>query len=172
MRLRSRPARRSWWVMADVIAAIRRWAWAAVTVVLALIVVVGLLSGDARSPDRAHALASRLRCPVCQAESVADSPSETAQQMNQVITDQVAEGRSNQQIVAFFRARYGDWILLDPPRRGRTLLVWALPVAAFVVGLAAIVLRTGRAASPELTDADRARVAAELARATDTGEDG
>src|SRR5436190_23774773 len=131
--------------------------------VLALIGVAGLLSGDPRSPNRARALASRLRCPVCQAESVADSPSETAQQMNLVIADQVAEGRSDKEILAFFRARYGEWILLDPPRRGRTLVVWALPVAALVVGLAAIVLRTGRGAPLELSDNDRARVDAELA---------
>src|SRR4051812_16673562 len=140
MRLRSRPARRNWWVMADVIAAIRRWAWAAVTVGLALIVVVGLLSGDARSPNRAHALASRLRCPVCQAESVADSPSETAQQMNQLIADQVAQGRSEKETLVFSRAGYGEWILLAPPRRGRTLVVWALPFAALAVGVVAIVL--------------------------------
>jgi cytochrome c-type biogenesis protein CcmH len=151
--------------MAEVLIAVRRWGWAAVTVALAGIVVVGLLSGPTRSPDRTRALASRLRCPVCQAESVADSPSETAQQMNQLIGDQVAEGRSDKQILAFFRARYGEWILLDPPRQGRTLLVWALPVAALIVGLAAIVLRTGRRGPVELSDADRARVNAELAHA-------
>ena len=54
----------------------------------------------------------------------------------------------------------------------RTLLVWALPVAAFIVGVVAIGLRTGRAPSTELTDADRARVDAELAhaRVADEGE--
>jgi cytochrome c-type biogenesis protein CcmH len=124
--------------------ALRRWGPAALTLVLAAIVVVGLLRADPSEPDRARELAGRLRCPVCQGESVADSPSETAASMNRLIQEQVDAGRSDAEILAFFRQRYGDWILLDPPARGRTLVVWALPAAALVVGVGAVYSSVGR----------------------------
>jgi cytochrome c-type biogenesis protein CcmH/NrfF len=125
----------------------RRWIAALVTVGLAAVIVIGLVGADRDEPDRARSLASRLRCPVCQGESVADSPSETANEMTKVIREQVGEGRSDAEILAFFRQRYGDWILLDPPRRGRTWLVWVLPPAAFVAGLAIVLLRRRRNAA-------------------------
>jgi cytochrome c-type biogenesis protein CcmH len=75
---------------------------------------------------------------------VADSPSETAASMNRLIQEQVDAGRSDAEILAFFRQRYGDWILLDPPARGRTLVVWALPAAALVVGVGAVYSSVGR----------------------------
>ena len=143
---------------------LRRWGAAALTLALAAVVVVGLLSARPAEPDRARELAGRLRCPVCQGESVADSPSETAVAMNRLVAEQVDAGRSDAEILAFFRQRYGDWILLDPPARGRTLLVWALPAAALVVGLTAIVLSVRRGPPPELDERQRARVAAERAR--------
>jgi cytochrome c-type biogenesis protein CcmH len=139
---------------------VRRWGPAVVTVVLAAVVLVGLLTADPSEPDRARSLAARLRCPVCQGESVADSPSETARAMNSLIEDQVDAGRSDAEILAFFRQRYGDWILLDPPAEGRTLVVWALPALGLVVGVAAIALAVRRGPAPELDDEQRARVTA------------
>ena len=146
---------------------IRKWGLAFVTAVLALIVVYGLVAGAVHAPDRARSLASRLRCPVCQAESVADSPSQTAQEMNALIAQQVREGRSDKEILAFFRQRYGNWILLDPPARGATLWLWVLPGAALVVGAMVVVSRRGRGrvdeeATGSLSTEDRARVEAEM----------
>lgn len=123
---------------------VRRWGAAALTVALAAVVVVGLLTARPSEPDRARSIASRLRCPVCQGESVADSPSETAAAMNRLIEEQVAEGKSDGEILAFFRARYGDWILLDPPVGGRTFVVWALPALGLVVGVVAIAMSVRR----------------------------
>jgi cytochrome c-type biogenesis protein CcmH len=115
------------------------------TVVFPLaVIVVGLLRGPDGAPDRGRSLAARLRCPVCSSESVADSPSRTAREMTALIDEQVADGRSDSEVLEFFRQRYGDWILLDPPRRGRTLAVWALPVVALAAGIVVVALQVRR----------------------------
>jgi cytochrome c-type biogenesis protein CcmH len=82
-------------------------------------------------------IAAHLRCVVCQSLSVADSPSEMATQMRAIIRERLAAGESPADIQRYFVERYGDWILLAPPRRGFNLLVWLLPLVAVVVGLAA-----------------------------------
>jgi cytochrome c-type biogenesis protein CcmH len=117
-----------------------------VTVALAAIVAVGVAIGDPTPQDRARALGSSIKCPVCQGEAIADSPSETATAMMEVVAEKVDEGLSDDQIFEYFRVRYGDGILLDPPFRGRTLLLWLLPVAAVGVGVFMILGR--RQSSP------------------------
>ena len=101
-----------------------------------LALVVGLATASPPPQDRVDVIASLLRCPVCQSESVADSPSETARQMRALIAEQVAEGRSDDEIVAFFVDRYGEWILLDPPATGTGLALWLAPVVALALGVA------------------------------------
>ena len=83
-----------------------------------------------------HDVAAQLRCVVCQNLSVADSPSEMASQMRAIIRERLAAGESPADVQRYFVDRYGEWILLSPPRRGFNLLVWLLPLAAVVVGLA------------------------------------
>lgn len=117
--------------------------------------------------SRVFEIARQLRCPVCTSESVADSSVELAQQMRQIIKQQLEEGRSEQEILAFFQQRYGDWILLDPPKRGIHLVVWVLAGAAVVVGAGALAVVgrrwVGRSRQPIAVDpADLERVRAEL----------
>lgn len=88
--------------------------------------------------SRVFQIAGQLRCPVCVSESVADSNSQIAVQMRELIQQQLVEGRSEAEIYAYFQARYGDWIMLDPPKRGVHLLVWVLPVAALVLAVIAL----------------------------------
>lgn len=147
----------------------RSLAVAALTIALFTITVVTLLISARPVPDRVQDLAQALRCPVCQSVSIADSPSEQAVAMRQVVAEQVAEGLSDSEIVAFFRARYGDWVMLDPPPRGATLALWLVPPVVAVLG-AALVAARARAhplagAGPELDDPDRARVDAAVTRA-------
>ena len=66
-----------------------------------------------------YEVASQLRCVVCQNLSVADSPSEMATQMRAVVKERLAAGESPEQVVRYFVDKYGEWILLSPPRRGR-----------------------------------------------------
>ena len=89
---------------------------------------------------RVFEIGGQLRCPVCVSESVAESSSPTSLEMRQIIQEQLAQGRSEAEILSFFQERYGDWILLEPPKRGLHLLVWILPVIAGIVGLVTLAL--------------------------------
>lgn len=84
--------------------------------------------------QQADVVAAKLRCPVCQNLSVADSNSFMANQIKDKIRKQIAEGKSEQEIIAYFQSKYGDWILLSPPRKGFDLTVWLLPFAGFAAG--------------------------------------
>jgi len=122
--------------------------------------------------SRVFEIAGQLRCPVCVSESVADSNAQLAQQMRELIQQQLEEGRSEAEIFAYFTNRYGDWILLDPPKRGVHLLVWLLPIAAVVIGVAALALTVRRWLArsrerPTVDQEDLERVRAEL-RASDS----
>jgi cytochrome c-type biogenesis protein CcmH len=100
-------------------------------------------SGQTAKPvneDVVHEVALQLRCVVCQNLSVADSPSEMASQMRAIIRERLAAGESPAEVQRYFVERYGEWILLAPPRRGFNLLVWLLPLAAVLAGLAAAAL--------------------------------
>ncbi|NNC41331.1 MAG: cytochrome c-type biogenesis protein CcmH [Acidimicrobiia bacterium] len=119
-----------------------------VTVALAAVVVVGLIQGDRTDEDRARAIGSRVKCPVCQGVAIADSPSETARAMMDVVEERVADGWSDDQIIDYFSERYTDSIVIDPPFSGNTLLVWLLPGLAVVAGVVMIFTRR-KAPSPE-----------------------
>ena len=113
---------------------IDRLAWFAAGVA-AVGIAAALFTAPPVSADRVEAIASQLRCPVCQSVSVADSPSDQARDMREIIGQQVVEGRSDEEIVAFFVDRYGEWVVLSPPPRGGTLALWLLPPAAVLIGV-------------------------------------
>jgi cytochrome c-type biogenesis protein CcmH len=79
---------------------------------------------DQRTMD----VARQLQCPVCHGESVADAPSPLAQEMCSLIREELSQGMSEQQVVAYFHTRYGDQILESPPVTGFTGLIWLGPV--------------------------------------------
>ena len=145
--------------------AIHHWAYPVVAMVLAAVIVGGLLLAPPREVDRVDALAQQLRCPVCQGESVAASPSEMARAIRDQVAEMVAAGRTDAEILDHYVARYGRWVLLDPPLAGDTLLLWLLPVAAAAAGAVVVLSRRRRAGPPsELDDADRVALAAEVER--------
>jgi cytochrome c-type biogenesis protein CcmH len=96
--------------------------------------------------QRVQDVASQLRCPVCQGESVADSQATIAQQMRQVIHEQLQSGKSEQDVVQYFIRSYGDQIVWLPPWQGFSLLAWLVPMAFLLGGavLVFIVLREWR----------------------------
>jgi cytochrome c-type biogenesis protein CcmH len=113
--------------------------------VLALVValpVAALAQHPARHVEEqtVYEIAAQLRCVVCQNLSVADSPSEMALQMRGVIKERLATGERPDQVVRYFVDKYGDWILLAPPRRGFSLIVWIFPFVAVAVGLGVVAL--------------------------------
>lgn len=111
---------------------------------LALFAAALAVAQEVQLEARVFEIAGRLRCPVCVSESVADSNSQIAVQMRELIQQQLGEGRSDDEIYAYFQARYGDWIMLDPPKRGVHLLVWLLPVVALVIAVATLGLLARR----------------------------
>ena len=131
--------------------AVRKWLAPAVMAVLAVVVVAGIVMGEETESDRAEALGERIKCPVCQGEPIGDSPSETARAMMDIVEERIEAGESDQQIIDYFTARYGDGILLDPPFAGRTLLLWILPFVALAAG---IVLILGRRRKEPAADPD------------------
>jgi cytochrome c-type biogenesis protein CcmH len=94
--------------------------------------------------EQTRAIAAELRCPVCQNLSVADSPSEMAQQMRALVQEQLKEGKSSEEVKNFFVSKYGDWVLLAPPARGFSLLLWVLPGVVAVLGVIFAMLWTRR----------------------------
>ncbi len=90
----------------------------------------------ATADARTEALARKLRCPVCQALSVADSTSEAATSFRARIHGLVSAGYTDDDIVTYFRSRYGDFILLDPPREGLNWLIWLGPGLMAGLGIA------------------------------------
>ena len=84
--------------------------------------------------DRVREIASELRCVVCQNLSVADSPSDLAKEMRNLVREMVQQGKSPKEIQDYFVSRYGEFVLLSPPKRGFNLLVWILPFLAIGVG--------------------------------------
>src|SRR5690242_18249578 len=96
--------------------------------------------------DAVRHVALQLQCPVCEGESVADSPSGLAKDMRDLIRTKLQAGESDQQILEYFVASYGDGILTEPPKRGISLGVWIGPVIGIVFGVALVVtlLRTWR----------------------------
>jgi cytochrome c-type biogenesis protein CcmH len=99
--------------------------------------------GEADADRTAHEIAQALRCPVCQNVSVADSPSAPAEQMRDLIRKKIAAGETRDQIVAYFVDRYGEDVLLVPPREGIFHALWGGP-AAFAAAGAAVVAGTLR----------------------------
>src|SRR5216684_1817098 len=114
----------------------------AVVVMLAAIWAYVLLVTPAQESldQRVHDVASQLKCPVCQGESVADSPSTISQQMRGVIRQQLQQGQSEQQIIQYFVSRYGSNILWSPPKQGFTMLAWIIPIAILLGGAILLVL--------------------------------
>jgi cytochrome c-type biogenesis protein CcmH len=95
---------------------------------------------DSALEARTTAVASGLRCPVCQGMSIQDSPSELSQQMRAIVREQLAAGKTPEEVRAYFISKYGEWILLEPEPRGFNLVVYGLPVLIVVGGIATIVV--------------------------------
>jgi len=85
--------------------------------------------------DRVRAIASELRCVVCQNLSVADSPAEMAVQMRGIVREQLKAGKTPDEVRSYFVSKYGEWVLLAPPAHGFNLTVWILPFVVLLAGL-------------------------------------
>jgi len=113
---------------------------------------------------RARALSADLRCMVCQNQSIDDSDAPLARDIRLLIRQRIAGGESNEAVRAYLVSRYGDFILLRPPLKPETLLLWLAAPLTLAAGLAAVVIARRRA--PAVTPALSAEEEAELAALT------
>lgn len=102
------------------------------------------VASDSALEARTSAVASELRCPVCQGLSIQDSPSELSQSMRAVVKDQLAQGKTPDEVKAYFVSKYGEWILLAPKASGFNVVAYALPVLVVVFGGIVIVVAVRR----------------------------
>lgn len=123
-------------------------------------------AGDPGLEKRVVKLTSELRCLVCQNQSLADSHADLAIDLKNQVRSQMQSGRSDTEIRDYMVARYGDFVLYDPPFKASTLLLWAGPFALLLLGFVglAVYLRSRRRRLPdaELPPADSARAEALL----------
>jgi cytochrome c-type biogenesis protein CcmH len=116
--------------------------------------------------SRVVKLTSELRCLVCQNQSLADSHADLAIDLKNQVRSQMQAGKSDAEIRDYMVARYGDFVLYDPPFKFSTLLLWAGPFAMLLIGFLGLVvyLRSRRSRLPgvELTSADHKRAEALL----------
>jgi len=114
---------------------------------------------------RARVLSQDLRCMVCQNQSIDDSEAPLAHDLRVLVRQRLEQGDSNKQVLDYIVARYGDFVLLKPPFKLETLLLWGLPPAALLAGIIALVLAARRRRAvettpPALSESESARLAA------------
>jgi cytochrome c-type biogenesis protein CcmH len=115
---------------------------------------------DAAQEARARALFEGVRCVVCQHESIGDSPAGVAADMRRLVRDEIAAGKTDQQVKADLVRRYGDFVLFRPPLRGGTWLLWFGPFALLAAAGAALLLmrRRNPMETPPLSEEEERRL--------------
>ncbi|MDG6094569.1 cytochrome c-type biogenesis protein CcmH [Acetobacter sp. AN02] len=124
---------------------------------------------DPKQEARAEAIGSRLRCLVCQNESIEDSSAGLARDLRRAVREHVAKGETDRQIMDWMVARYGNFIRLSPPFTIATALLWGMPLLALMIGLlsAVIMFRRRKSEAPAPLSEDEA---ARLDDLTSSGE--
>jgi cytochrome c-type biogenesis protein CcmH len=126
---------------------------------------------DPKLEQRARTLSEGLRCMVCQNQNIDDSDAPLAKDLRLLVRDRLKQGDSDDQVRNYLQARYGDFVLLKPPFKPETLILWITPavVLAAAVGFAISKARAKRGPEPDgLDDAERAA----LDRLVATGNSG
>ncbi len=146
--------------------------------VLSLIILIPISIAKAEMVEedpletKTRAVAKTLRCAVCQSESIWESNATLAKQMREIIRERLTQGQSAEEIQAYFVSRYGDYILLQPRKRGLNWILWVGPFVLLLIGsvflyrsLSRWVSQTPLPGAEDLSpmnDADRSRIEKEL----------
>ena len=116
---------------------------------------------DPAQEAQARAFMREIRCVVCQSQSIDESDAEIAAQLRNAIREQMAAGKSEDEIRDYLVARYGDFVLFHPPFKPSTLILWLGPFALVAIGLAGgltIMRRQKKSAPVALSESERERV--------------
>lgn len=117
---------------------------AAIAILLLTALAAACSGREATLEERAYALDKQLMCPVCDGQTIDQSNAQIALDMKSVLREKLAAGESEEQIKAYFEARYGAAALASPPASGFTAVVWAVPPAVIVLGIAALAIAMTR----------------------------
>ncbi len=90
---------------------------------------------DPKQELRARDISKNVRCLVCQNQSIDESSALLAKDLRMVIRNKITEGLTDKEIYKFLTDRYGDFILLNPPLKSSTMILWALPFVLFFIAL-------------------------------------
>ena len=104
--------------------------------------------------QRFRELIKELRCPKCQNQAISDSDADIAHDMRAQVATMIEQGRTDDEIVAYFVERYGDFVSYEPPVRLETLVLWVLPLLALALGALVVVKLVRRAGNLPLDEGD------------------
>jgi cytochrome c-type biogenesis protein CcmH len=150
-----------------------RWSWAIAASLLlstqiALAVQPDEMLGEPRLEARARALSRELRCMVCQNQSIDESEAPLARDLRLLVRERLRAGDSDQKVLDFLVARYGEFVLLRPPLQWHTALLWLTPVVLLIGGAIVLIVLAGQRKraheSALLSDDEQARLARLLAQ--------
>ena len=121
------------------------------SLLLSFVFLVNAQENNPQTEARIRQLSEKLRCLVCQNQSLADSNAELAQDLRVKLREQVQAGRSDEEIMDYLVQRYGDFVRYEPPFKASTALLWLGPfvLLASALGLLVMILRRRRAAPEE-----------------------
>lgn len=83
---------------------------------------------------KAHMIMTQLRCLVCQNQSIVESDADLAKDLRLIVRELVKDGKSKEEVLAFMTSRYGDWVLLQPPFKLGTIILWLGPLFLLLIG--------------------------------------
>jgi cytochrome c-type biogenesis protein CcmH len=111
--------------------------------------------------DQVQRIAKQLNCPTCAGRNLADCPTDTCMQWKKEIQTQLQQGKSAQDVINYFQARFGPAVLQEPPKEGALLVVWVLPIVGLIAlafGAVVLLRRIGR---PQVVTASSAQAGKE-----------
>ena len=130
---------------------------------------------DPMLENRARNLSRKLRCLVCQNQSIDDSDAELAKDLRREVRAQLVQGKTDTAILADLRAKYGDFVLLAPPMTKNTLALWLAPIGFLLLGIGITLgmrQRASGATAPAIRAAERAQIEALKQHRKTTNKDG
>ena len=115
---------------------------------------------DPEQQKNYETLISELRCLVCQNQTIADSNAELAADLRRQVYEMLQQGKTKQEIADFMTARYGDFVLYNPPFKAKTGILWIAPMAFLLIGLIVVFLfvRRKKSASAELSPEKKEKI--------------